>query len=124
MEEMVKDTAVDSFTIRDVQMKLPAIKHKWIGRLMRAKMKISEISRLRSDAISVLAEKLIKESPVQLSIPVAERKVKGTSTIVKFDSDIKDLSIIIEYLEKVEKVFSSMTFDIRNVTEIMKLETT
>ena len=35
MEEMVQDTSVDNFNLLDIQMKLPAIKHKWVGRLMR-----------------------------------------------------------------------------------------
>ena len=66
IKELGEDTSLDEFTVRDVQMKLPAIKHKWAGRLMRLKL---DNEKLKAD--------------------------RG----------------------------NSMTFDIKNLTEIMKLET-
>ena len=38
------------------------------------------------------------------------------------DDDIRECDAIIEFLEKVERILNSMTFDIKNLTEIMKLE--
>ena len=37
LKEMEKDVIFDDFTIKETQMKLPAIKHKWVGRLIRHK---------------------------------------------------------------------------------------
>ena len=37
LKEMEKDVVFDDFTIKETQMKLPAIKHKWVGRLVRHK---------------------------------------------------------------------------------------
>ena len=39
--ELEKDVKIDQFNIRDVQMKLPAYKHKWVGRLMRQKQQLN-----------------------------------------------------------------------------------
>ena len=37
IKEMGVDVELSEFEMKDVQMKLPAIKHKWIGRLVRHK---------------------------------------------------------------------------------------
>jgi len=124
MEEIVQDTNVDNFNILDVQMRLPAIKHKWVGRLMRHKFEVKELRREKEKLIRELTSKLLSESPVKIAEPVAEKKVSKVDSVLKIDAKIKETYLIIEYLEKVEKIFSSMTFDIKNVTEIMKLETT
>jgi len=124
MEEIVQDTSVDNFNILDVQMRLPAIKHKWVGRLMRHKFEVKELRREKEKLIKELTSKLLSESPVKIAEPVAEKKVCKVDSVLKIDAKIKETYLLIEYLEKVEKIFSSMTFDIKNVTEIMKLETT
>ena len=124
MEEMVQDTSVDNFNLLDIQMKLPAIKHKWVGRLMRHKYEVKELRKEKELLIRELTVKLISESPVKIAEPIAEKKVSKVDSVLKIDAKIKDTYLVIEYLEKVEKIFSSMTFDIKNVTEIMKLETT
>ncbi len=124
MEEMVQDTSVDNFNLLDIQMKLPAIKHKWVGRLMRHKYEVKELRKEKELLIRELTAKLISESPVKIAEPIAEKKVSKVDSVLKIDAKIKETYLVIEYLEKVEKIFSSMTFDIKNVTEIMKLETT
>jgi hypothetical protein len=53
---------------------------------------------------------------------VAENKVKETESVVTINKSISNLEIVIEFLEKTDKTLSSMTFDIRNLTELMKLE--
>ena len=45
LEEMQADLEVDEINMKEVQMKLPAIKHKWIGRLMRHKSTIYALNR-------------------------------------------------------------------------------
>ena len=35
---------------------------------------------------------------------------------------INEEKLIVEFLEKIEKIFSSLTYDIKNIIEIMKLE--
>lgn len=122
MKELSADTSLDEFTMRDVQMKLPAIKHKWVGRLMRSKIQKENLIRKKKALVSTMCSKLIEESPINLSIPVARQKVVQHQTILDMDSNIKDCEMIIEFLEKAEKIFNSMTFDIKNLTEIMKLE--
>jgi hypothetical protein len=47
--------------------------------------------------------------------------VEGLTQIESF-GNIQELELIIEYLEKTEKIFSSMTYDLKNAIELMKLE--
>ena len=35
IKEMGEDVDLDEFNLKDVQLKLPALKHKWVGRLIR-----------------------------------------------------------------------------------------
>ena len=37
-------------------------------------------------------------------------------------AEIEELELVIEYLEKAEKIFSSTTYDLKNAIELMKME--
>ena len=123
LEELKKDTSLDEFTVKDVQMKLPGTKHKWAGRLIRAKSDLAKLYRKRRNLISEGASKVVSKSPVRISTPIAKKQVEGLDSIIDIDDQIKDQEIAILFLEKAERIFNSMTFDIKNLTEIMKLET-
>ena len=43
--------------------------------------------------------------------------------MVELQHQIDDQELIIEFLEKTEKTFTSLSFDIKNIIEIMKMET-
>ena len=90
MEEMVQDTSVDNFNLLDIQMKLPAIKHKWVGRLMRHKYEVKELRKEKELLIRELTVKLISESPVKIAEPIAEKKVSKVDSVLKIDAKIKE----------------------------------
>lgn len=123
IEELTQDTHMDEFNVRDVQLKLPGIKHKWAGRQIRAKIELSSLKNKRFRYINSLTDSLVEASPVTISRPTAQKKVLTHESIVEMDLKIQELEHIINFLEKTDKTLSSMTFDIRNLTEIMKLET-
>ena len=120
--ELSEDTALNEFTMKDVQMKLPGIKHKWAGRLMRAKLDKETLIRNRRRLINKMSNELIERSPIKISFPVAKQKVEGHNTITDMDEELANKVVVIEFLEKAERILNSMTFDIKNLTEIMKLE--
>lgn len=127
LEEYIKELGVDTelneFTVRDVQLKLPAIKHKWVGRLMREKINKDKLYHERTITINKMADTLMANSHIKLSAPMARNKVEAHDKIIEIDNLIRESKAVIELLEKAEKIFNSMTFDIKNLTEIMKLET-
>ena len=124
IKELGEDTMIDEFSMKDVQMKLPAIKHKWAGRLMRVKAGNVKLSRDRKRLVRRLTDKLVQNSPMKLSVPIAEKKVLSLDDVVDIDQQMRDNEVIALFLEKAERILNSMTFDIKNLTEIMKLETT
>jgi hypothetical protein len=123
MEEMEADTKLDVFTAQTVQSKLPAIKHKWVGRLIRHKQTVIELEASLKTKKSTLLKQVKDEAPYKVSSPVAAKAIEDQPSVIDIRNKIAEQKLIISFLEKVERIFSSMTFDIKNLTEIMKLET-
>jgi len=122
-DEAERDAVLDVFTIKDVQSKLPAIKHKWVGRLIRSKRKLNLLYDQRAQIKDDLLKKAKEQSKYKVADNVLEKSIVKTTAVVAVDQQIKEYKLVIEFLEKTEKIFSSMTFDIKNLTEIMKIET-
>ena len=121
--EAEQDAALDIFTVKDVQSKLPAIKHKWVGRLIRAKRKLNELYIQRDETRDSLMTTAKEKAMYKVSDASLEKSVIKCKPIKEIDREIKEYKLIIDLLERTERVFSSMTFDIKNLTEVMKLET-
>lgn len=123
LEEAEKDAALDVFTVKDVQSQLPAIKHKWVGRLIRAKRKLGMLQEAREEMLAELVVKAKEQSNYAISESALQKTVMKTNMVKQADKQIKEYKLIIDFLERTERVFSSMTFDIKNLCEVMKLET-
>jgi len=124
IKELENDLKIDELNLKDYQLRLPGIKHKWAGRCIRHKLELIEVKREKDSLRKTLADKLQEQSPVKLAAPVAERTAEKHAEVIKFDDKIKQLELIIELLEKAEKTLSSTSFDIKNLVDIIKLETT
>lgn len=123
-EEIKKYVTVDEFNMKQVQMDLPATRHYWVGRLMFHKQEILKLKRLRKEAQKKIADKLEHESPVGLNPKTLEHAQQNHPVITKIDGQIAEHDLIVEYLGKIEANFRSISFDIKNLIEIVKLETT
>lgn len=122
IEELTQDVYIDEFNVREKQMMLPGIKHKWAGRQVRAKFELRSLYAKKNKMIDEYTDKLIQESPVKLSRPVAESRVRDLDAVKQIDEQIGEKELVIEFLEKTDRTLSSMTFDIKNLCDIMKLE--
>tara|TARA_R110000868_G_scaffold138335_1_gene352358 strand:- start:8835 stop:9230 length:396 start_codon:yes stop_codon:yes gene_type:complete len=120
--EMEQDLRVDAFNIKEVQLRLPAIKHKWVGRFVRHKMELMSLHKSRDLKKKELVLKVIEQSPVKITEYTAEKTAESTTTLKEIDEKVNEIKLIIELLEKSEKTFSSMTYDIKNMIELQKLE--
>ena len=121
--EIEEDTKVSELNMKDVQLTLPGIKHKWAGRQIRAKMRLSELYNERDKIKHSTVAILKSESPIDLSDAAAERMADKHTRVQEIRKQIQDQKLIIELLEKAERIFNSMTFDVKNMIEIIKLET-
>lgn len=122
--EIITDLEVDRITLEEKQLKLPAIKGKWIARLMNHKKEIDKLWELYNQSMKTLTKKVVEDSPIKISNKVAQGTAKDHDLILKIKKEIKDHERIVEYLEKMEKVFSSMSYDMANLINLIKLETT
>ncbi len=124
IEELDKDVKLDQFNLKDAQLSLPGIKHKWAGRLIRHKIDLNELTFRRSQKLKEICNLVQMQSPTTLPNTVVERNAVKHSDIISIDSEINYTKLIIEFLEKTEKTLSSMTFDISNIVKIITIETT
>ena len=122
IEEVNKDLFIDDFNIKDSQMKLPSRKHFWVARLMDAKINKNKLLSKKKQHKKELVTRIISESPVKLTTQTAEAAAENTSDIEIINEKLKELDFIIEYLEKVEKIFSSMHWEIKNIIQINQME--
>lgn len=123
IQEMGADVEIDEFNLKETQLKLPALKHKWVGRLVRHKGDLARAYARRSNVVKEIAKEVIDTATYQVTLPTAEKAAEKHARVKAIDEEIKEHKLIVEFLEKSERIFSSMTFDIKNITEIMKLET-
>lgn len=123
--EINSDLVLDRINLLEKQLMLPAIKHKWVARLIDQKrLKNSLEAKKKHLKADVL--KTLQDSGIPSNLPKAalDRKIESSDSLLKIDDQIKETEIIIEYLEKVENICRSLTYDIKNAVELEKLETT
>jgi len=122
IDEIGQDLVLDDFNLKEAQMRLPARKHYWVARLIDAKIKRNQLQTERNKLKKDVVKKVIAESPIKITPQTAEHAADNHDTIVTITEKIKELDMIVEYLEKVEKIMSQMGYEIKNIVEIQKLE--
>jgi Cu/Ag efflux protein CusF len=124
-KEIQDDLKLDRISLLEKQLILPAIKHKWVSRLIEQKRSKNSLQKkkksLKEEVLKTLAD---KDIPMNIPKASLDKKVESSDIIKKIDQEIEEVDLIIDYLEKVESICRSMTFDIKNAVELEKLETT
>ena len=69
-----------------------------------------------------ITKEVIATSPVKISQSSAEQAAERHESLQTITSKIYECNMIIEYLEKVEKVMGQMGFDIKNIIDVQKME--
>ena len=122
IDEIEKDLQINEFNLKDSSMKAPARKHYWVSKLIRHKKNLLKLRILRDSVKKEIVGKIIEESPVKITTPVAEKASYKHDKMKEISEKISNEELIIEFLEKTEKTFSAVGFDIKNIIEIMKME--
>lgn len=123
-QEIKKYVTVDEFNMKQVQMDLPAIRHYWVGRLMFHKQEIIKLKKLRKQAQIKITEKMQDESPVGITHKTACIASDNHPVILKIDEQVAENELLVEYLTKIEANFRSLSYDLKNLIEIVRMETT
>lgn len=124
VEELKVDTKIDEINLKEKALFLPGIKAKWVARIINHKNNLNKLEKQKPALINTLIENIKKEAPIKLHNAVAKEKAESMPQVMELNEKITQEKNIIEFLEKVEKIFSSMSFDISNIVKIVQLETT
>jgi len=124
IKELEEDLKINELNLKDYQLRLPAIKHKWAGRYIRLKLELAQENKKFDKLKKTLAEEVEKAAPVKLSAASINQMIENHETYKDFRVKVEEKKLVIELLEKAEKTLNSATYDIKNLVEIMKLEMT
>jgi|TARA_R110000787_G_scaffold21955_1_gene64308 Zn-dependent M16 (insulinase) family peptidase len=122
IEDINKDLYLDDFNLKEVQMRLPARKHFWVARLIEAKITRNTLFGKKKKLKKELVKKVLEDSPVRINQTAAETAAERYDSVVNINNSIKEQDTIIEYLEKVEKILSTMHWEIKNIVDINRME--
>ena len=123
LEELKQFLNFDELNLKEKQLMLPGIKHRYATIYIQTKREIGNLFLERKLMLRKIVDEINKESPVKLSVIAAEKLAAEHETIIEIDQKIKNNEIILEICEKSEKILSSASYDIKNLVELIKLET-
>ena len=119
-EAIEKDLKIDQFNIHTKVNEIPSLKHFWVGKLIESKIDLKKLQRKKTELIKKVQNS--GDIGLKLSLQSTKEMLAKSPVIAEINEEIEELELIIEYLEKAEKIFSSTTYDIKNAIELMKLE--
>ena len=122
IEELKEDLKIDEFSIKDASLKSPGRKHYWTSRLIYHKRNLMKLENEKNTLIKKASQEIQYQSPVRLSNVAIEKTAQSTDVMKDINLKINEEKLIIEFLEKTEKTLSSLTYDIKNIVELIKLE--
>jgi hypothetical protein len=120
--EISKELEINEMNLKEASMRAPARKHFWASKLINHKIELNTLVKSKNTLVKSLMAKAEAASPVALSKINLEKTVESTDEVKKINEAIKETDSIIEYLEKVEKVYSSLTYDIKNMIQMTSME--
>ena len=126
-KELEEDVKLDQINLTEAVYCIPSIKHKWVARLINTKIRLNKLEALKRDIKDNILIQLKENNSKQTFLSI-ERSLETNdvykSKCKKIDEEIENLKILILYLEKIDNIFKNITFDIKNIIYLNKLETT
>ena len=123
LEEIKQFLQFDELNLKEKQLMLPSIKHRYATIYIQTKIELSKLHADRKRLLRNVVLEINKESPVKLSTPSAERLASDHDSITELDEKIRNSELVLEICEKSEKILNSASYDIKNLVELIKLET-
>jgi hypothetical protein len=119
-EAIERDLKIDQFNIHNKVNDIPSLKHFWVAKLIESKIEIKKLQRKKTDLIKKVNES--QDVGIKLSTSSMNSVIAKSPVIAEINEQIEELELIVEYLEKAEKIFNSTTYDLKNAIELMKME--
>jgi len=122
IKEIEEDLKIDEFNIKEASLKTPGRKHFWVSRLINHKRNLYFLEHELEETSKKLVTETREKSPVAISTMSLTNAIADSEVIKNLQLKIKEEKFVIDLLEKTEKTFSSLTYDIKNIIAIMQLE--
>lgn len=120
VKEIEQDLKIDRMNMDEKILKIPSIKHYWIAELYRSKIQIQKLENYKKDRIKEIQNSLVTE--IGLSKSSITAQLNSDEKIMKINSKLEELRIIVDYLEDAKFVFGRVTDDLKNRIELEKVE--
>lgn len=119
-KQVEKDLQFNEYSVQDLAMRLPGLKHFWVGKLVETKITLKKLEDKKRELIDTLQNKAKPE--IGLSKASLSNIALNNDTVREINSKIEEYKITVEYLEKVEKIFHNASFDVKNFIETIKID--
>lgn len=123
-KEITLDVQIDQLNILDKQLMLPAIKHRWVSRLIEAKQSLNRLNKKKKETRRQVLEALEGNLPKGLPKTALDSKIEASEKMQSINDEIDENELLVLYLEKVEKIFSELYYGIKSAVDLIKMETT
>lgn len=118
-EQIEKDLIFNENTVQEFTMRLPGIKHFWVGKLVQAKIDSKRLEDKKKELLKDI------QSGVKPAIGLSQASLNNIAqsheTIKQINEKLEEYKIIIEYLEKVEKILHSTSYDVKSFIDTIKI---
>ena len=112
---------LNDFNLEERAKRVPAEKHFWVCRLIDAKIEKDRLIKQKDVTKLQLMDKVVSESPVKLNKQIMGDLDKAPS-LEALNQKIREHDFLIEYLERLVNQITYIAQDIKNITEIKKLQ--
>lgn len=120
VKEIESDLKIDRMNMDEKILQIPSIKHFWVAELYRSKIQIQKLENYKKERVKELQSTLVTE--IGLSKNSLVNQINSDEKIIKINSKLDELKLIVEYLEDVKFVMNKVTDDIKNRIELEKVE--
>jgi hypothetical protein len=123
-DEYEKDIQFDEFNLREMQLKIPALKSKWSAKLSINEALLYEWKEKRDLVFEAILKEIQDKSDMPLTKTSSEIIVKRDHRYKKVVEKIKTIDIINKFLERIDRNIQSVTWDMKNILDELKIENT
>lgn len=121
MKGVAKDLEVNDLNLDQKVVKLPLVKHFWVGKLILCEAELKHREQERAELIKAL-ESYEKSSEIALTKDSLRKKAMASPKMQELNARIDELHYIIEYLKEAKYFIGRATDDLKNFIEVKKLE--
>ena len=123
IKELSEDVKLDMYNLREKALMSSSIWSKWLSYLYKEKENLTRIAETKSKVLKKkFSETKMKDSVMRLK---AEEKIaESDETVQKLNKLQKITQDNIDYIERALTILSNFGFNVKNATEVIKLNMT